>query len=69
MGVAVTAIKEQELTPSTIPYGDQMMLLGGHLASATTARILSGVFVDIFSLLNMELEDKDREKKDEKDKE
>lgn len=67
--MTVSSGKEQLLTPSTVPYGDQSMPLGGHLAIATRACILSGAYVDIFSLLNMELDDKDKDKEDEKDKE
>lgn len=48
---------------------DVALPLGDHLLASTKEKILSGEFVDIFSLLFRELEKKDKEDLDEKDKE
>lgn len=59
-----------ELAPAAhLPSGDVALPLGDHLLAATKEKIIKGEFVDIFSLLFRELEKKDKEDLDEKDKE
>lgn len=49
-------------TVLAIPFRDQSMLLGFHLALATRGKILRGQYVDVFSLLFREQDKKDPDK-------
>lgn len=48
-------------SPGAIPYCDIAMPLGEHLTIMTRDRILWGEYVDVFSLLFLELEKQDKE--------
>ncbi|XP_054845591.1 uncharacterized protein LOC129336489 [Eublepharis macularius] len=52
-----------------MPFGDTALPLGDHLTPATRDKILRGEFVDVFTLLFRELEKKDKEDMDDRDKE
>ncbi|KAJ7327329.1 hypothetical protein JRQ81_017088, partial [Phrynocephalus forsythii] len=52
-----------------LPEGDESLPLGDHLSEAMVERIISGKFVDIFELLNREIDAKELEKLDDKEKE
>lgn len=54
---------------AAIPFGDVALPLGDHLLPATRDKICRGEFVDLFSLLFRELEKKDKDELDDKDKE
>lgn len=58
------------LVPSKArPYGDVATPLGRHLSPVTKLKFLRGDYVDLFSLLNTELDEKELEKEDEVGKE
>lgn len=50
--------------PSLVPVGDLAMPLGKPLTIATWNKILKGGYVDVFSLLFCDLENKDKDKLD-----
>lgn len=54
--------------PSAIPLGGIALPLGDHLLPATIEKILHGEFVDLFSLLYRELEKKDKDQLDDREK-
>ncbi|KAJ7329210.1 hypothetical protein JRQ81_015384 [Phrynocephalus forsythii] len=52
-----------------LPQGNESLPLGYHLSEAMIDKITSGKFVDIFELLNREVDSKELEKLDDKEKE
>lgn len=57
-------------SPDTpVPTGDMAMSLGEHLSKATRDKILKGEFIDFFSLLYREVEKKDKDLMDDREKE
>lgn len=68
-GAVTCAVGGVSCGDSPMPSGDMAMPLGEHLLQATRDKILRGEYVDVFSLLYREVEKKDKDLLEDREKE